>query len=287
MTLQVGNGDFPTVEDAGGQRGRYLGLVEYVHEVLHIPGATGGYQRYRANFLNGDELLDVIAVAHAVGIHAIEHDFADTEILCLRNPVNCIARCPGDSVRVAGVLIHLPGLSSASAVNAQHHTLRSKPSREIRNQARIFQCRRIDRNLVGSSAQDVLGGGDGANAARDAKRDVEQGGDTADPVSVDRAVVRACGNVVEHEFVGTRLTVGCSKIEYVADDAMVAKLYALDDFAVANVETRNYAAGRNVAISFVVIFPSRRARPLMAAPAPIFRNALRSSILRTPPDACS
>ena len=93
MTLQVGNGDFPAVKYAGGQRGRYLGLRENVDEVLHTSGTAGGDHGHAATVLHRGKLIQVIAVANTIGIHAIQHNFAGTEVLCFGNPGTRIARC--------------------------------------------------------------------------------------------------------------------------------------------------------------------------------------------------
>ena len=263
-----------------------MGLLEYRHEVLHVSGTTGCHQRHVAVVLNRSKLFDVVAIANAILTHAIEHNFAGAEFLRCHDPFFRSAGCPRNALRVASVLVYLPVFSHALAIDSYYHALRSKPPRQLCNQWRIFQRRRIDGNFVRAFVQDVFGSSDAAYTACDAKRDVEQGGDIADPLLVDRATVGARGYVVKHEFICTRLAIACRAFEDVADNAMIAKLYALDDFAVTNVKAGNYATGRNVAISRTLIFPSKRARPLMAAWAPISRSALRSSMLRTPPDAC-
>ena len=135
--------------------------------------------------------------------------------------------------------------------------------------------------------QNFFGVGDSSNTTGDTERNVESRGDITYPVSVDGAAIRARGYVVEHEFIGAVATIFFREFEHISDDAMIAELHALDDLAVTNVEAGYYAAGRNVSISLAVILPSRRARPLMVARAPVVLSACRSSILRTPPDACS
>lgn len=173
------------------------------------------------------------------------------------------------------------------AINAQDNALRTESFCQVGNQAGVLQRGGINGNLVGTFSQDIFGIGDGANSTGDAKRDVEQRCYVTDPVPVDSAAIRACGDVVEHEFVGARAAISFCQLEDVANDAMIAKLYALDNFAVTNVKAGNYAAGRNVVNSVESILPSNNARPLMAAGKPIRSSAFRSLISRTPPEACN
>ena len=73
----------------------------------------------------------------------------------------------------------------------------------------------------------------------------------------------------------------------VADDAMMAKLNAFYDDAIAHIEARDYALCGNEDTSAGEIRPSSNARPEIAAGTPSLRSAWRSETSRMPPDACS
>ena len=60
-----------------------------------------------------------------------------------------------------------------------------------------------------------------------------------------RALLGARRDVVEHQFIRALVAIAQGEIQDVADDAMVAKAHALDDLPVADVETGNYAFGKN------------------------------------------
>ena len=109
----------------------------------------------------------------------------------------------------------------------------------------------------------------------------------ADAVSIDCAIIGARRDVVEHEFVGALTAIAARELGDVADHAVVAKLNALDHFAVTDIQAGNYASCRNARISCSVICPSRSARPVMAPSAPMLRRPFRSPMCRTPPAACS
>jgi hypothetical protein len=111
----------------------------------------------------------------------------------------------------------------------------------LRNQARVLECRRVDRNLVSTLVQNILGGGDIANAAGNTKRDVDDLRHLRDPEAVNGPSVRTCGNVVKHQLVSTFAAIALSQLDNIADDTMVAKAYTFNDHTIADVETGNYA----------------------------------------------
>ena len=123
-------------------------------------------------------------------------------------------------------------------------------------------------DLVGTEIQHGLGVGDAANAAGDAKRNVEHGGDAIDPRAVDGAPIGARRDVVENELVGALVAIARGERHDIADDAVVAELHAFDDDAVAYVEAGDYAPRKNGRISSVVRRPSSNALPDTVAAAP-------------------
>src|SRR5690606_23012871 len=106
--LQFGNGDRAAVEHAGRQRAVHVGTLEGLGEVLRRTGAAGGHQRHPAQRTRLAQLDDVVAAAHAVAVHAVEHDLAGTQALGLDDPVQrAHAQRPG-LAGVAGVGAHPP-----------------------------------------------------------------------------------------------------------------------------------------------------------------------------------
>ena len=165
--------------------------------------------------------------------------------------------------------------------------MRSESLRELGNQCRVLEGRRVDRDLVRAFIQYLLGVGNGTYATRDAKWYVEYCRYTADPAAVDRSSVGACRDVVEDELVGAFLAVAPGELDDVAYDSMISELDAFDDNAVTNVKARDYAFCWNDEISSALILPSRIALPLIAAGSPASRSRSMSSTLRTPPEACN
>src|SRR5690606_19624908 len=115
VSLEFGNGDRAAVEHAGRQGTVHVGALEGLGEVLRGTGATGGYQRHPAQCTCLAQLLDVVATAHAVAVHAVEHDLAGAQALCLDDPVYRADAHRTGLARIAGVgaqpplAIRLPG----------------------------------------------------------------------------------------------------------------------------------------------------------------------------------
>ena len=104
--------------------------------------------------------------------------------------------------------------------------------------------------------------------------------------AVDGAPIGARRDVVEHELVGAFVAIARRERHDVADDAVVAKLHAFDDDAVADVEAGDYAPRKNGRISSGCepAFEQRFARN-GRRDARVAASAARSATSRTPPDA--
>src|SRR5690606_32893559 len=131
------------------------------------------------------------------------------------------------------------------AVDAHDHALRPEARAQARDELRVGERGRVDRNLLRALAEHLLGVLDAAYAAGDAERNVQDARDAAHPAPVDRATLGARGDVVEHQLVGAFLTVACGQLQDVAHDDVVAEAHTLDDLSVPYVETGDDAFGKN------------------------------------------
>jgi hypothetical protein len=162
--------------------------------------------------------------------------------LCLGDPVQRASGQRPRLVRVAAVLAHTPlAVGVAQAVDAGDDALHAERRGELVDQLRSLERRRIDRYLVGAGVQDCARVGDAAYTAGNAERNIDDAGDAFDPGAIDRALLRARRDVVEHEFVGAGVTVTPREILDRTHDDVVAEADSLDDFALAHVEAWNYA----------------------------------------------
>jgi len=79
------------VKDASRERGIHLRLLEHVGKMANGSGPSGRNQRHLAHFADGGKLLEVISAAHAIAVHAVEHNFPCTPELHLPHPVEHVA----------------------------------------------------------------------------------------------------------------------------------------------------------------------------------------------------
>ena len=245
VLLEFGYRDFGTVEHTRRQRAVYTCFLKDVQEMFASTCAARRDQWYIADLANGSKLRAVIALTNAILVHAVKNDLTCTTHLGLTNPLESAALRGCRLVRVAGVLVHDPVTGFLAAVDADDDALRAKSHGEVADQFWIGEGGGVDGYLVGPLVQDVFRVRDALDAAGHAKRNVEYSRDTAHPATIDGAVVGARGDVVEDKFIGAFISITCCQIENVANDAMIAKLDALDDDAVTYVEARDYSLRRN------------------------------------------
>src|SRR5690606_34319035 len=100
--LEFGNGDRAAVEHAGGQRAIDVGTLEGLGEMLRRAGAAGRHQGHPAQRPRLAQLDDVVAAAHAVAVHAVEHDLSGAQALGLYDPVQRAHADRAGLARVAG-----------------------------------------------------------------------------------------------------------------------------------------------------------------------------------------
>jgi len=206
--------------------------------------------------------------------------------LNLAHPIERATRSVARALRIAGELIDVVIIFDRLAVDADHDALRAEARVQPADQPRIRECRRVDRHLLGTLTQDFFRIGDAANAAGDTERDVENRGHAPHPAAIDRAAVRARGDVIEHQLIGALCAIALRQLEDVAHDDVVAEAHALDDLTVPYIEARDDAFGKNGRNSSGAILFSSNARPLIAAATPHSDNERKSRAAAIPPEAC-
>ena len=90
------------------------------------------------------QLRQVIALAHAVLVHAVQHDLAGAPVGGLADPVERAAAGWPGLVGVAGVLIDEPVAVFGLAVDADDDALGAERLGDLADQPGILQRRRID-----------------------------------------------------------------------------------------------------------------------------------------------
>jgi len=274
------------MKHAGRQRRIDARGSEDVDKVFGRTGAAGCDQGNLTAFAHRAQLRNIIPAAHAVARHAIEHYFPRTAPLHFLHPLQGIAPSIARTRDIAGELLHAVAAIDRLAIDTDDDTLCAKSPAQCIDQVGFLERRRVDGDFFGTGCQNCFSIRQRANSARNAKWDIQRSRHAGDPGSIHRAAFGARGDIVEHQFIGAVIAITRGELQNIADNAMIAELYAFDDLTVAYVKTGNQAFGKNGCNSSMGIRFSSKALPLMAAAAPASDKACKSWALRMPPEAC-
>ena len=237
------------VKNAGRERAIDTCLVKYIPEMAQRAGTTRCDNGYGGEIPNHSQLRYVIALSDAVMVHAIQNELAGAAFLCFAYPVRRLPLCGFGFVRITRVLVDMVLAVLLAAVDSNHDALRAETPREFGDQRRIRERWRVNGDLVRALVEDIFRIGDALDATSHAERDVDNGCDVAYPRAVDAAALGTGRNIVKNELVCALVAVAPGKLQDVADYTVIPELDTLDDYAVADVETGNYALRRNDATS--------------------------------------
>ena len=274
------------MKNAGSERAIDTGDIEYLTEVFDLTCAARCDQRHGADGAYGGQLFEIVPALNAILIHAIEDDLTCPTQLHFTYPGQRSARGGSASLRITGVLMDLVPVSARQTVDPDYYALGAEAFDQKVDQIRVLERRGVDRNLVSTQIENAFGIRDGADAARNAEWNIEHRCHPVDPAPIDHPTAGARRDVVEHELVRAFVAVALRQLQNAAHHAVIAKLDALDDDAVPDIEAGDYSLGKNRCISWSVMRPSRRALPAIAAATPVSASACRSSKPLTPPEAC-
>src|SRR5690606_3233354 len=101
--LEFRNGNGARVEHTGGQCAVNVSLLEHIGEMLRRARTAGSDQRNRAQCPGLPQLADIVALADAVAVHAVQYDFTRTALLHFTDPVQREPRFGAGLARVAGI----------------------------------------------------------------------------------------------------------------------------------------------------------------------------------------
>src|SRR6185437_4397953 len=124
--LELGDGNRARVEDACSESGVGACFLEHRGEMRHRAGPSGGHERHTADRADRPQLLDVIAAAHTIAAHAVEHDLARAALLRLAHPGEHVPARLAGALRVAGELVGAVTLARELAVDADDDALRAE-----------------------------------------------------------------------------------------------------------------------------------------------------------------
>ena len=140
-------------------------------------------------------------------IHAVEHDLAGAALLDFVYPVD--GATPGVAHRFAttGILKDKPIPVDPLGVDADDDALVADAARNLADQLRTLQGSRIDRDFICTRSEYCASAVDAVDATGDAKGNIQQLGDAADPAAFNDSAHRTGFDIVKDEFVGTSVAV--------------------------------------------------------------------------------
>ena len=123
--------------------------------------------------------------------------------------------------------------------------LSAERSRELVDQRRARERRRVDADLVGARLEQLGRVGDRAHAAADGERDRHRLGHAGRDLERRALAANGRGNVEEHELVGAAVRVCGRELDGIADVAQPAEVHALDHSPAGHVEAWDQARERH------------------------------------------
>src|SRR3954465_15215618 len=230
------------MEYRGRQHRGGVALPDSIDQMVEIADAAGGDDRYRDTVGDGLRQRQVKSLPRAVAIHRGQQDFAGTErhhFLRVFEGVD-----PGGVAPAMGE--DLPALAAAGAldplgVDRDHDALLAELFGALLDEFAVRNRGRVDRDLVGSGAQQHLDVVDRADPATDRQRHKARFGRAPDHVEHGAAIFMGGGDVEKAKLVGAGRVIGDRRFDGIAGVAQVDEVDALDDAAVLDVETGDHA----------------------------------------------
>jgi hypothetical protein len=179
----------------------------------------------------------ITGIETVVAIHARDEQLAGSEI--------CAAPAPLERIeafrRASTVAEHAPPGARTLRIDRDHDRLIAESSGDIGDQLRRPNRGRVDRDLVGTGEQQVLGIADRAYPPADGQRCEHLIRRARDDIDEGRSTFRGGRNIEEADLVGALLIVCGGLLDRVAGIAQLQEVDALHDAAVFDVETRDDA----------------------------------------------
>jgi hypothetical protein len=128
---------------------------------------------------------------------------------------------------------------AALGIDRDDHGLTAVPARKLGDQIRLTERRGVETDLVGAGLDHRVGVGFGADAAADGQRQKDLVRDRPDRARQCLPRFERRSDVEHHHLVDAFDVVAARQLARIAGMTQLLKLHALDDLAVAHVETRD------------------------------------------------
>ena len=149
--------------------------------------------------------LDIVSRLCSVAVHAGEQNFSGSEALGFFRPLDGVDA----DIDPAAVFVDIPAASVSSLlrIDRNDHALAAKFLRRIVDQLRIVDCGGVDRNFVGSLAEQHLEIVYGTDSAADGEWDEDVCCYFAHHIDDRSSLIGGGGDVEEHNFIGSCLVI--------------------------------------------------------------------------------
>ena len=185
------------------------------------------------------------AIARAIRIHGIDHNFTRTKVLGAFGPGQCIharafAKPAYGNLVAARTRVHVLGFHR---VHAQHDALGAKCLGTLGNDSRLFDGKRVDRHFFCPGQQHPVHIIQFRDAAADGKRNADVTRHLLHHLDINRPAFCRGRDIVDDELVATPLTIGHGHLDGITQIDVVLELDAFRHFFIAHVEAGNDAFG--------------------------------------------
>jgi len=207
---------------------------------------AAGDERYRDLPPNQFDQLEVVARLGAIGVHGVQQNLAGPEPGSRDRPLDCVDPCAAPAAMRGHLESACRGdsLWATAGINAQDDALGTEPLRGVAEKRGIVDRGRVDTDLVGSSAEQAIEVVDHPDAAADRQRDEDCLRSTGDDVVRRRPIGTRCGDVEEHQLIGTGVPVCGGQFDRIARIAELDEVDALDDPPRIDVQAGDHPDGQ-------------------------------------------
>ena len=245
--FDLADGVFAVVEDAGGEDGIRFASEEDFGHVFEFAGAAAGDDRDVDGFADAACDFEIEAGFRAVGVDAVEDDFAGAQVDGALGPI--------DSFHAGGFATALgedfPAIGGdALGIDGDDDALAAEFFGAVGDEFGRGDGGRVDADFVGTGFKHDTHVGHGADAAADGEGHEATIGNALDDIDHGGAAVGAGGDVEKDHFIGTLLIVTNGEFDGITDVTEFAgfgfaELDAAGDLASVDVEAWDDSFGEH------------------------------------------
>ena len=239
------DGVLAEMEDACGQDRVGLGQEDRIDHVLWVACPAAGDHWDRDGL--GDRLGNgqIVAVFGSIAIHARYDDFACAEFFDSLGPFDDFDARGGTPAVDKDFPKLFAIFDDPAGIHVHDDALGSESFGGLADEVWVFASDRIEGYFIASGLQQIADIVDGPNPASDRQRHEDLVGRASDHIDHDRALLVACGDIEEDQFVGSFEFVASGDFDRVPCIAELDKVGPFDDATGMDIQTGNNAFGEH------------------------------------------